>query len=413
MYARGSEGAHKVARGVLPSCDILRHTELKAARLARKPGTRKKSIYCERMVPAPAFRWQLFLILLTLHGVVTLVDYATGPRLLLTPFYLLAVLIGGWHMGRLSAWLLTAIVGITLLSLDVWAGGWPDWVRQWNLATRVGLFGAMGHLTAQVRLDRDQLNELLAERTSAYAAALDQLRHRDRLALVGQLASGLAHEFGTPLNVIVGRARLITDPDTTTAEAEKHARSIIEQAERVTAIIRQLLDFARRRGPELGRTDLHELSARVLELIRPLAEKRRVELALMPSTGSCVAAVDYNQIQQAVSNLIMNGIQAMPSGGKLIVSVAGSRDKKGHAGVTLSVKDSGTGIAPENLKRIFEPFFTTQSAGVGTGLGLSITEGIVRDHLGKIEVESDLGQGSTFRIFIPCEPAQGRVEDVK
>ena len=99
-------------------------------------------------------------------------------------------------------------------------GGWPDWVRQWNLATRVGLFGAMGHLTARVRLDRDQLNELLAERTSAYAAALEQLRHRDRLALVGQLASGLAHEFGTPLNVIVGRARLITDPDTTTDEAE-------------------------------------------------------------------------------------------------------------------------------------------------------------------------------------------------
>ncbi|HNN54232.1 MAG TPA: ATP-binding protein, partial [Pseudomonadota bacterium] len=109
----------------------------------------------------------------------------------------------------------------------------------------------------------------------------------------------------------------------------------------------------------------------------------------------------------------MNGIQAMPSGGKLIVNVAGSRDKQGHAGVTLSVKDSGTGIAPENLKRIFEPFFTTQSAGVGTGLGLSITEGIVRDHLGKIEVESDLGQGSTFRIIIPCEPTQGQVEGVK
>ena len=401
MYARGSEGAHKVARGVLPSCDILRHTELKAARLARKPGTRKKSIYCERMVPAPAFRWQLFLILLTLHGVVTLVDYATGPRLLLTPFYLLAVLIGGWHMGRLSAWLLTAIVGITLLSLDVWAGGWPDWVRQWNLATRVGLFGAMGHLTAQVRLDRDQLNELLAERTSAYAAALDQLRHRDRLALVGQLASGLAHEFGTPLNVIVGRARLITDPDTTTAEAEKHARSIIEQAERVTAIIRQLLDFARRRGPELGRTDLHELSARVLELIRPLAEKRRVELALMPSTGSCVAAVDYNQIQQAVSNLIMNGIQAMPSGGKLIVSVAGSRDKKGHAGVTLSVKDSGTGIAPENLKRIFEPFFTTKPAGRGTGLGLSLSQALIQSWGGTIEIQSVVGQGTRVAVCLP------------
>lgn len=351
------------------------------------------------------FRWRLLLLLLCVHAVVSGVDLATGPRLLLTPFYLLPVLLGGWYMGRRTAWALTAIVGLTLLWLEyVFSHGPPDMVRQWNLFTRVGLFGAMGHLTARVRQDRDRLNELLAERTSAYASAVEQLRHRDRLALVGQLASGLAHEFGTPLNVIAGRARLIVEPDTTAAESARHAQSIIEQAERVTAIIRQLLDFARRRGPELGRTDLHELSSRVLELIRPIAEKRSVLLTLTPRQGDCIAAVDYNQIQQAISNLVMNGIQAMPTGGTLTVSVRGETDQSGRPQVSVAVGDTGTGIAADNLKRIFEPFFTTQSAGVGTGLGLSITDGIVRDHGGRIEVESELGQGSTFRLLLPCAP---------
>lgn len=329
-------------------------------------------------------------------------DYVTGPKLSLGLFYLAPVSLGGWLLGLRSAWILTAVVCLAQFFADImWAGQDVSPMALWNLITRVGVIGALGHLVAWVRRDRDRLDQLLAERTSAHVATVDQLRHRDRLALVGQIASGLAHELGTPLNVIAGRTRLMAEVEPPSEQLAAHIRSVLEQTERMTNIIRQLLDFARRRGPDRGRVDLHELCRRVLELLRPLAIKRSVLLTLLPASGECMASVDYNQLQQAVSNLVMNAMQAMPSGGEVKFSVR----TEGSDRLILAAQDTGIGIAPEHLARIFEPFFTTQGAGEGTGLGLSITEGIVRDHGGKIEVTSDLGRGSCFTLYLPRTPA--------
>lgn len=347
-------------------------------------------------------RLLLLLILVAATLVLGWMDYLTGPKFSFSPFYLVPVSLGGWMLGQRSAWLLTAVVCLAQFLADIaWAGQDVSAVALWNVLTRVSILGALGQLVAWVRRDRDRLDQLLAERTSAHVATVDQLRHRDRLALVGQIASGIAHELGTPLNVVAGRTRLMAESGLTPEQISAHVRSVLEQTERMTSIIRQLLDFARRRGPDLGRVDLHDLCKRVLELLRPLAVKRQISLTLVAASGDCTATVDYNQIQQAVSNLVVNAMQAMPSGGEVRLSVHAESPEQ----LVLRVQDTGTGIAQEHIARIFEPFFTTQGAGEGTGLGLSITEGIVRDHGGKIEVTSTVGKGSCFTLRLPRAPA--------
>ena len=352
------------------------------------------------MSTAPAYRPILALLSITLC--LAVLDYMTGPSISFSLFYVAPVAMAAWRLGRRAAWGFTALVSCAQFFNDItWAGQEVSPITLWNLFTRVAVTGVLGHVLAWLRRDRDQLDRLLAEKTSAHVATIDQLRHRDRLALIGQLASGLAHELGTPLNVVLGRARLIDESLPATAEERAHVRSILEQTERMTRIIRQLLDFARRRGPELGRTDLNELCRGVLELLQPLASKRGARLHLLSSPEPCHAAVDYNQIQQAVSNLVMNAVQAMPDGGDVTLQVESGLGTHSADEAVVSVLDTGMGIAKEDLARIFEPFFTTQGAGDGTGLGLSITEGIVRDHGGHIEVSSERGKGSLFRLHLP------------
>lgn len=351
-------------------------------------------------------RGALLFLLLVAVGVIGWIDWLTGPRTSFALFYLIPIQLAAWLLGGPQTWLLTGCACIAQFLADIaWTGAPPDLTAMWNLFTRAVLLGVLGHMTVRARRDRDTLDERLAQRTSAYVATVEQLRHRDRLALAGQIAAGIAHELGTPLNVISGRAQLILEKDATREEIERHVRSIREQSERVTATIRQLLDFVRRRGPDLGPADLNELCRQVLEMIRPLAAKRQVQLELVATGETAVVHVDYNQIQQAVSNLIMNAIQAMAEGGQVQVRVRSvAPDESKDVQVAIEVEDTGTGIAQENVKRIFEPFFTTQKAGEGTGLGLSITEGIVRDHGGRIEVRSQIGAGSRFTLYFPRSP---------
>ena len=321
---------------------------------------------------------------------------------------------GSWAALGISA---AASLGIYMGDLSQQVGE-LSFAQLWNTTVRLILLVAIGQFTARVRRDRDILRRLLAKETTARIATVEQLRHRDRLATVGQISSGIAHEVGTPLNVIGGRARLITETDTTLIEAKQHAAAIVEQSERVASTIRQLLDFARRRGPQQEMAHIGDLARRVLGLLRPLAGKRSVELVLLSGGTAAAAAVDSTQIEQALSNLVMNAIQAIPDGGTVRVGVDtvsrpmpedGSGPLLEH--VRLTVEDSGTGIATENLPHIFEPFFTTQQAGAGTGLGLSITHEIIRDHGGWIEVRSEPWKGSRFTVFLPKEAQSVRIRD--
>ena len=274
----------------------------------------------------------------------------------------------------------------------------------------------IGELALEMNTMCDRLSEArtrLDAETAARTAALEQLRHADRLTTVGKLAAGLAHEIGTPLNVITGYAQLITDEHPADSAQHRNAVIIAQQADRVAAIIRQLLDFARRRSPTPSRQDLGALARETTTLLGSLAHKHGVQIEVDVPAEPVWAKADPGQMKQALTNLVVNGIQSMQAGGTLTVMVGRRHaeppaDQDGQAGDYLccEVKDQGAGIAPEDLERLFEPFFTTKEVGEGTGLGLSVSYGIVREHGGWISVSSTLGAGSRFAIFLPPE-AQG------
>jgi signal transduction histidine kinase len=289
-------------------------------------------------------------------------------------------------------------------------------------ARRVG----RGDLSGDLHLPQhDEMSELAEEMnamcarlsaTQAQAAAeaearvraLEQLRHADRLMTVGKLAAGLAHELGTPLNVITGRSQIICDARPGDGELiPSSARIIADQAGRMADILRQLLDFARRRPAQKRPTQLRGLVQQSVELLHAMARKRGVSLEVTPGAEPTVA-VDPAQLQQAIANLIVNAVDAMPLGGPVTVGVTHeiARAPADAGGVEtdcarIDVVDSGEGIRPEALPHIFEPFFTTKEVGEGTGLGLSVTYGIVKEHKGWIEVRSEPGRGSRFSILLP------------
>jgi two-component system NtrC family sensor kinase len=250
----------------------------------------------------------------------------------------------------------------------------------------------------------------VASESAARVRAVEQLRHAERLSTVGKLASGLAHELGTPLNVVAGRAKMIATGETESPEEDtESARIIVEQAERMTRIVRQLLDFARRRGSEKRSTDLGALARQTAALLEPLAGKRGVSLRCEEPTGPVSAAVDAPQIQQALTNLVVNAIQASDRERDVGIGVSacatapeGPRGPRpGGPWALLEVYDQGAGIPAEHLAEVFDPFFTTKPVGEGTGLGLSIAHGIAEEHGGWIDVESEPGRGSCFRIWLP------------
>ena len=267
------------------------------------------------------------------------------------------------------------------------------------------LANAMNQMCEQLAASR----EAVRKETEARISALEQLRHTERLATLGRLSSGIAHELGTPLNVVSGRATLITDENLKKQDIIECSRIIKEQVDRMAKLIRQLLDFARRRAPQKSRSDLKNLSAQVLEMLKPSAKKQNVNLELLNTVDIPPVSIDPYQIQQVLINLVMNGIQSMPEGGHLELGIQmkyaspalNCGVEKNYA--AISVRDDGDGIPENNIHHLFEPFFTTKSVGQGTGLGLSIAYGIVKEHGGWIDVQSEVGKGSCFTIYIPME----------
>jgi signal transduction histidine kinase len=271
-----------------------------------------------------------------------------------------------------------------------------------ELAALAGTIDRMRSQLAEARAAEQVANEARIE-------ALEKLRHTERLATLGRLSAGMAHELGTPLNVIAGRAQLIARQSLTGEEAQRSARIIGEQAERMTAIMRQLLDFARRGQAHKQPVELNGLIRGVIDLLAPTARKHAVELHWEAAAEPLTVNADPGQLQQVLLNLAMNGIQAMTDGGVLSLRLNGEvavvPPADGAAGTgswcAIRVADQGQGIPPQDLPSIFDPFFTTKEVGQGTGLGLSIAYGIVEEHGGWIDVASTPGEGSTFTVFLP------------
>lgn len=242
-------------------------------------------------------------------------------------------------------------------------------------------------------------------------ATEEQLWHAERLITIGKLAAGIAHELGTPLNVILGHAMMIARDQVQGEDIVKSARSIHRQTERISSVVRQLLGVARRRGAAPCECDVTALCAESLELVRPMAKKAGVDLVL-PATPAVTASVDPGLFQQVVTNLLTNAIQAIPQEGWVRVTLdhvvavpPAPADSQVHVPcLQLRVEDTGVGIRDVERMHIFEPFFTSKDVGVGTGLGLSIVHGIVQQHSGWIDVDSEPGRGATFTVYFPQDP---------
>lgn len=310
----------------------------------------------------------------------------------------LALLLGVWLVGRPMSQLVARARAIGAGQLEERLG-----------LTQRDEIGALAREIDSMSVSLLAARERVERESAERIRAVEQLRHADRLATVGTLAAGIAHELGSPLNIVAERANMIHRQQITGDTALDSARIIREQAERMTAIVRQLMDFARRRTTEAQRTDLARLASETAELLRKLATDRGVEITLEnESPAPLEATVDREQVQQALTNLVINAIQASPSGGEVSLTtrrrVAARPDAAGaqqHPCIEICVADRGAGIPEEHLERVFEPFFTTKDVGEGTGLGLAVTHGIVLDHGGWIEVESKSGEGARFRVLLP------------
>ncbi|TKB68482.1 MAG: PAS domain S-box protein [Nitrospira sp.] len=228
----------------------------------------------------------------------------------------------------------------------------------------------------------------------------EQLRKTERIAELGTLASGMAHEIGTPMNVILGRAEYLMDR-VTDEPVKKGLQTIVMQVERITKVMNQLLTFARRKVPEQCPLDLRETIEAGMELFQERLARNQIQVELALADDCPRALADPDQMSQVFINLVMNAVHAMPDGGMLRIGLAPEKHM-----VKLTIADTGHGIPLNVVEKVFEPFFTTKEFGQGTGLGLTVVKGIIEEHQGSIIVESEEGKGTAFTILLPQVDSQ-------
>jgi signal transduction histidine kinase len=261
---------------------------------------------------------------------------------------------------------------------------------------------------------RDELGEVaqafndMAQRLVAETEHSLDLEHRLRrsatVAVAGKLAASLAHEVGTPLNIISGRAEFLLKSMPDTDPRREDLEGIVSQIERISRIISSLLDSVRPQGPKLEPIEPAALIEQLFPLLRHTARQRDVTLVRDVAANLSPIQADPAQLQQVLINLVINALDATPPGGRIVISIAAG-DRGEHPGIVLRVADTGCGIPPPLLPRVFDAFLTTKPPGGGTGLGLAICRDLVRAHGGEITVESTIALGSTFTVWLPLVPA--------
>jgi signal transduction histidine kinase len=276
-------------------------------------------------------------------------------------------------------------------------------------ATRRIARGDLQHRIEGSGNDEDEFGELASAfnmMTQNLHRSQRQLLQSAKLAAIGELATNIAYEVNNPLTGVLGYTGLLLKADDVPAGRKEHLRTIERETLRARETLKNLLDFSRRKPPHMVRTDITDIIDDTLALVRGQAKAARVEIKTECSAGLPLVAADTDEMKQVFVNLINNAFFAMTSGGALTISCKSETDETGRAMVVVSLSDTGQGIPEDHLDKIFDPFFTTRPDGEGTGLGLSISFMVVQNHGGRIEVESMVGQGSTFRVYLPA-PGEG------
>jgi signal transduction histidine kinase len=253
-------------------------------------------------------------------------------------------------------------------------------------------------------------SERLCREMAERAKAEEELRHAQKLELVGQLAGGVAHEFNNLLQTIEGYTAYAMEGLSPQERRYQDLQQVLNASGRASTLTRQLLGFSRRRGLEKRDIDPNRVVVDLAKMIRPLiATDIQLEIRLAPEIGAVCA--DPGELQQALLNLCLNARDAMPSGGKLILKTERGPCRHGcgkgpqQPRAMIHVIDTGCGMSAETQRRIFEPFYTTKEVGKGTGLGLANVYGVVRQHGGSAHVDSALGKGTKFTICLPAVDA--------
>jgi two-component system, NtrC family, sensor kinase len=223
-----------------------------------------------------------------------------------------------------------------------------------------------------------------------------QLQHVERLAFVGELSAGIAHELNEPLGRILGFAQLIKKTGSLTEQQSEDIERIVKASLYTREIIKKLMIFSRQMPRQLADVNLNNIADNILYFIDVRFHSRGIKIIKLLDEHLLNIQADEVQMSQVLVNLITNAVHAMPNGGQITIS---TRNKRNH--VSLIVKDTGSGMSKEVKEKIFEPFFTTKPVGQGTGLGLSVVQGIINSHQGKITVTSTPGRGSKFEILLP------------
>ncbi|HYK91335.1 MAG TPA: ATP-binding protein [Acidobacteriota bacterium] len=266
----------------------------------------------------------------------------------------------------------------------------------------------LGYLSRNQRKARERLETTAAELTAAYERlnqTFDQLRQSERLASLGQLSAGLAHEIRNPLGSIQGAVEILSHGVSPEDPKSEFAQIAKREVANLHKLVGDILKFSKPAPPLRLPSDVDEIVDAARRLCADQARKQGVEIILQRVSLARTISVDAEQLKQVLLNILLNAIQAQPTGGRVVVRSFAEMDE-----AVISIEDSGPGIEPENLDRIFDPFFTTKREG--TGLGLSISYQLVRNNGGRIRVTSSPGQGACFLISFPFPPSQN-VNDPK
>lgn len=272
------------------------------------------------------------------------------------------------------------------------------------------LAGSFASMTVSLRKAQDDLTEwgmnlesIVAERTREIKKIEAQLIRSEKLASLGELVAGIAHEINNPLTGILVFSSLLTSDKRLDPALHKDMEMIVRETERCAGIVKGLLEFSREYPPQIEQTSLNAIMDKSLSLVCHQSSFHNIHIEKEYHTDLPEIPVDPNQIEQVFVNMLLNASQAMTTGGTLHIRT-GTAD---NVLASVEISDTGCGIPEESLGRIFDPFYTTKSRG--TGLGLSVSYGIIENHGGKIEVKSEVGVGTTFIVLLPLT----RVTEIK
>ena len=261
---------------------------------------------------------------------------------------------------------------------------------------------SLGKAYAELQALASTLEQRVAQKTQELQTAQRQVIRAEKLASLGRMAAGVAHELNNPLTGVLTFAHLVARKVPSDSQEMADLRVIIGETNRCARIIRDLLQFARETEPHQKPEDLNEIIRQTLLILQPQALFHDIRVQMRLADNLPAVVVDAGQIRQVLMNILLNAAEAMPEEGELIIMTAAEPEGK----VALSITDNGCGISRENLGKIFDPFFTTKDPGKGTGLGLAVSLKLIESHGGTIEAASEVGKGSTFRVVLPLHGTQ-------